>query len=91
MDHVDANADDALPRFSFEFWAERAAALGSDGGAAVTKTAAAATVCRFWLHGRCVAGTACKFRHVYIEAKVPLCKTVGTGVVCTGPCPFRHE
>lgn len=82
--------DDDMPRFSFEFWAERAATLGRDSDTAAPKTSAA-TVCRFWLHGRCVAGTACKFRHVYIDAKVPLCKTVGTGLVCTGPCPFRHE
>lgn len=72
------------PRFDFEFWAERETGIRNNAPVTIN------SVCRFWLKGLCMAGSACKYHHVYIDARVPLCKTVGTGVACSGPCPFRH-
>jgi cleavage and polyadenylation specificity factor subunit 4 len=70
-----------------DWWAERAVRVSN---AARATQGARAQVCRFWLSGVCIAGDACRYRHVYVASRVPLCRFANTAVVCGPECPFRH-
>lgn len=40
-------------------------------------------VCRYWLHDMCVAGDECRFLHLMVRSKLPVCKYV----LLQQPCP----
>lgn len=55
-------------------------------------TAAFNMVCRYWIKGRCGAGSTCKFLHRMMPSKVELCALfkLGKCMKSADACNFRH-
>lgn len=54
-------------------------------------------VCVYWLTNMCVAGDRCRYLHLYIEDKLPVCKYITRGAKCPDgrrcvyrPCCLPH-